>query len=302
MPNATPRHAITAIIFPLLLLLALAAISAVLSYFFLALAGDVLSMRRIVSKATQIFLLASIFPLRHYLRLSWADIGFAPSGIFWRQLRQGAGLGLVTLLPVLLTLYALEVSVFDLSKSWDFGKVAVRSAKALLLATLIAFGEEPLFSGILLAGLRRKMAVGIAVGVVALYYAAFHFVKTKTDILYENLSITSGFQLLGEAFANVLNPNIASAFVALFVVALFLAAIRISGKANLGLCIGCHAAWVWQIKLLKDFCNPNPASDYYYLVNPYYDGVVGTLVAVWLGLLLAGYACYKWRRRMAANL
>jgi len=278
---------------PLLILLFFAALASLLSYIILMIMGDVLSMRKLVSKAAQIFLLLSIFPLRHYLRLSWADIGFAKRSVFFKQVGQGLLLGLFSLMPVMLVLYGLDISVVDQSREWTVAAVAKRASLALLLATLISLGEEPIFSGILLAGLRKKMAVGLACLVSAGYYSAFHFVKTKTDIPYEELTLASGFQLMAEAFSNILNPEILSAFIALLVVGLFLVTIRTQIASSIGICIGCHAAWVWQIKLGKDYFDTNSESDYYFLVSDYYDGVVGYLVAVWLSALILGYFIWK---------
>ena len=278
---------------PLFILLFFAALSAVLSYIFLMIAGDVISMRKIVSKGAQIFLLLSIFPLRHYLKLTWSDIGFAAKSVFFKQIAYGLVLGVITLLPVMFVLYALDISVIDQSKEWTAAKLAIRVSLALLLALLISFGEEPLFSGILLAGLRKKMMVGLAAFLTATYYAAFHFVKTKTRIPYEELSITSGFELMVEAFANVLNPEITSAFIALLVVGLFLATIRTQFKDSIGICIGCHAAWVWQIKMGKAFFDTNPESEYYFLVSDYYDGIIGPLVSIWLSLGIVAYFIWK---------
>jgi len=231
--------------------------------------------------------------LRHYLKLSWADIGFAARPMFFKQIAYGLVLGLITLLPVMLALYGFDISVIDQSKEWTVGKLAIKVSLALLLALLISFGEEPLFSGILLAGLRKKMMLGLAAFLTATYYAAFHFVKTKTRIPYEELSITSGFELIAEAFANVLNPEITSAFIALLAVGLFLATIRTQFKNSIGICIGCHAAWVWQIKMGKAFFDTNPKSDYYYLVSDYYDGIIGPLVSVWLSLGIVAYFIWK---------
>jgi membrane protease YdiL (CAAX protease family) len=179
---------------PLLILLFFATLASLFSYIILLMVGDVISMRKLVSKAAQIFLLLSIFPLRHYLKLSWSDIGFAPKKIFFRQIMQGLLLGLATLLPVMIVLYALDINVVDKSREWTVGAIATRASLALLLATLISLGEEPLFSGILLAGLRKKMTVGLAVPLTAGYYSAFHFVKTKTDIPYQELTLPSAYQ------------------------------------------------------------------------------------------------------------
>lgn len=278
---------------PLVILLVFAALAAVLSYIILMMTGDIISMRKLVSKAAQVFLLLSIFPLRHYLKLSWADIGFATKNVFFKQIMQGLLLGLVTLMPVMIVLYFLDISVIDQTREWTAQSIVIRASLALLLATLISLGEEPLFSGILLAGLRKKMAVGLAVLLTATYYSAFHFVKTKTDIPYDELTFGSGFQLMAEAFSNVLNPEIISAFIALLVVGIFLATIRTQFASSIGICIGCHAAWVWQIKLGKDYFNTNADSDYYYLVSSYYDGVVGYLVAGWLSIAIVLFFIWK---------
>lgn len=278
---------------PLFILLFFVVVSTVLSYLILVIAGDIISMRKLVSKGAQIFLLLSIFPLRHYLKLTWSDIGFTHRPLFFKQMGYGILLGLITLLPVLITLYCLDVSIIDQSREWTVEKVSLRTALALLLALLISFGEEPLFSGILLAGLGKKMKIHWAALISATYYAAFHFVKTKTHIPYEELSLSRGFQLMSEAFLNILNPEITSAFIALLVVGLFLTTLRSQFTNSIGICIGCHTAWVWQIKLGKDFLDTNPDSNYYYLVSSYYDGIVGPLVSVWLSLIIIAFFVWK---------
>lgn len=278
---------------PLLLLLALALVACVLGYFILLLLGDVIELRKVISKGTQVLLILSIFPLRRWLQLSWPELGFAPGKEFIRQMGWGVLLGIATLLPVLLLLYGLDIHVIDVGKEWTLVKAGKKITIALLLALLISFLEEPLFRGILLAGYRRKMAVFAAVLLSSFYYAALHFLKSKTDIPYQELDITSGFRLLGEAFANWVNPEIFSALVALWVVGAFLAIIRIEFANSLGICVGCHAGWVWQIKVSKDFFDTNQHSDLLFLVSRY-DGVVGPLVTVWLTLAIAGY--YVWKK------
>lgn len=281
---------------PLLLLLALALVACVLGYFILLLVGDVIELRKVISKGTQVLLILSIFPLRRWLQLSWPELGFAPGKEFIRQMGWGVLLGIATLLPVLLLLYGLDIHVIDVGKEWTLVKAGKKITIALLLALLISFLEEPLFRGILLAGYRRKMAVFAAVLLSSFYYAALHFLKSKTDIPYQELDITSGFRLLGEAFANWVNPEIFSALVALWVVGAFLAIIRIEFANSLGICVGCHAGWVWQIKVSKDFFDTNQHSDLLFLVSRY-DGVVGPLVTVWLTLAIAGY--YVWKKYCA---
>lgn len=279
---------------PLFILLIFASLSAVLSYIVLMAAGDVISMRKLVSRGAQIFLLLSIFPLRHYLQLKWSDIGFAPKAIFFKQVGHGLLLGLASLLPIMVILYVFDINVVDQSIEWTAEKLLIKLLLTLLVALLVSFGEEPIFSGILLAGLKKKMAVVVAALLSSSYYAAFHFVKTKTNIPYQELTIYSGFQLMAEAFTNLLNPEIISALISLFIVGLFLATIRIQLKNSIGICIGCHAAWVWLIKMGVVYFDINKSSEYYsYFVNSYYNSIIGPLVSVWLSLILIAYFIWK---------
>ena len=272
---------------PLLLLVVLAALASLFSYGLLRVLGDVLPIAKLISKVTLVLLLISVWPLKRYLRLSWRDLGFAPLRRFSRQLQQGLLLALLTLSPVLLVLYGLDVQVWDTAHDWSAGKIAGKVVLALCLSLLIGVGEELLFRGVLLSGLRRQMPLVAAIVLSALYYALLHFLKSSTQIPYAELTLFTGWQLMLEAFANWLNPAILSALTALFVVGLFLAVIRSRVRHSLGLCIGCHAGWVWQIKICKDLFNVNQQSDYLYLVSSY-DGVIGPLVSVWLLLAMLG--------------
>jgi len=119
-----------------------------------------------------------------------------------------------------------------------------------------------------------------------------HFLSSKTDIPVQDINLFSGFKLLGEAIGNLLNPNILSAFFALLLVGVFLAVLRTRVNTSLGLCIGCHTCWVWQIKMSKQLFNTDFNSDYLYLVSSY-DGVIGPLVTGWLMLAIAGYFAYQ---------
>ena len=85
---------------PLLVLLAATFLACILAYFLVSVWGDELSFRTIIRKSTQLFLVLSIFPAMHYLRLSKFDLGFSSRPVFIKQLFQGVGLGFVTLIPV----------------------------------------------------------------------------------------------------------------------------------------------------------------------------------------------------------
>jgi membrane protease YdiL (CAAX protease family) len=266
---------------PLLILVAATLCAVLLSVGTLDLLGNVMPQAKLIGKLTLILLLLSIFPLRRRMQLSWNDLGFADFKLFFRQIGQGLLLGLVTLLPVIAFLYALDIQVWDSKRNWTVPSLSGKISLALFLAILIGIGEELLFRGLLLASLKRRMPTIAAMSISALYYAALHFLKSQTEVPYEHYSIANGLQLLGEAYSYWLNPQILPALLSLFIIGLFLATIRLKISNSLGLCIGCHAGWVWQIKICKDFFNVNPHSDYLYLISRY-DGVIGPLVSAWL--------------------
>lgn len=270
---------------PLIVLVVLITFAAVLSYGLLWLSGDVLPVSKLISKLTLILLILCVFPLKAKLKLSWQDLGFAPWQRFFWQLQQGLVLGILSLLPVMVVLYWLDVQVWDQTRVWTWSKVLEKVGLGLFFALLIGTGEELLFRGLLLSILRRRMALMVAMLLSSFYYAALHFLKATTQLTYQNLTLGAVLGLIPEAFGNWLNPNILSALAALFVVGLFLAVIRSRVRHSLGLCIGCHAGWVWQIKVCKDLFNLNHQSAYLYLVSSY-DGVVGPLVSLWLLIAL----------------
>lgn len=277
---------------PLGILLATASLAIVFSYGILLVLGDVLLLSKLTSKATQLFLIISIFPIKHYLNLSWSELGFIRCKTFFYQILIGLGLGFITLLPVFLILFVLDVNVFDTERLWTVGSLVQKTGIALVLALLISLIEEPLFRGVLLSGLNKKMPVMAAILVSSTYYASLHFLKSHTVVSYQDISISNGFMLLGEALINVLNPENLQAFLALLMVGLFLGFVRAVFGFSLGMVIGCHTAWVWQIKMSKSLFNVNLDSDYLYLVSSY-DGVIGPLVTGWMALVMTGYWLYS---------
>ena len=277
---------------PLGLLIIFALVICVISYPFLQLTGDILPLHKLISKGTQIFLVLSIFPIKHYLGLSWSDLGFAAKNTFFKQILLGLSLGLLTLMPILILLYSLGINVIDEAQEWTISRFFGKFVIAFLLALLISFLEEPLFRGLLITAFRKKMAIMATVLLSSGYYAVLHFIKNKTAVPYDEMEFTDSFILLAGAFKNLLNPDIISAFIALLMVGIFLSVIRLNFKNSVGLCIGYHTGWVWQIKVSKDWFNTDYQSEYLYLVSNY-DGVIGSLVSVWMLLLILLYFAYR---------
>ncbi|NOT83765.1 MAG: CPBP family intramembrane metalloprotease [Methylococcaceae bacterium] len=277
---------------PLLVLLGATFLACIASYFIVQHFGDDYPFRKIIKKSTLFFLALSIFPIMAVLKLNKADLGFAPRPIFFKQLLTGFGLGFLTLIPVIILLTALGINIIDESQPWTGFWIGKKLLIELFLALLIGFFEESLFRGLFLRGLAKHLPLAAAILLSALYYASLHFLDSKTLIPTQELTVFSGFKLLGEAVVNIFNPDILPAFFAILMVGICLGLLRTQVKQSLGYCIGCHASWVWQIKLNKSFFNTDFSNPYAYLVSAY-DGVVGPLVAGWLLLVVVLYSVYR---------
>ncbi len=277
---------------PLLVLLAVTSSACVLAYLITWGLDDPSLLRKLIIRISQILLLLSIYPVMRVLKLSKDDLGIAEKPLFIRQLFKGFGIGLLTLLPIFILMAIIGVNVFDDSQAWSIGLVAKKLAIAFSLAALIGVVEELVFRGMLLAGLRRNMPVIVAIILGSIYYAGLHFLDSKSTISPATFNILTGFQLLSEAYGNVFNSENTTAFFALLMVGVFLSVIRTQIKQSIGLCIGCHAAWVWQIKMSKSLFNTNPHSEYLSYFNGH-SGVLGPLATVWLLVILLGYFGYK---------
>lgn len=276
---------------PLAVLLIAVALACLMGYALMLGLGDDYRLNTLISKSAQFLLVLSIFPLAVCLGLDSHALGFAPKTVFWRQILYGLGLGLITLLPVLITLTLLEINVIDDSRTWTAGLVAQKAGLSLFFASIVALIEEPLFRGLLLGGLSRTMPVKAAICISAFYYAGLHFLTSPSSVAFENLRWWSGFALIPGAFANIFTAEHLAALGALLAVGIFLGVIRTRIHQGLGICIGCHAAWVWQIKLNKSFFDTDFNHPYHFLVSSY-DGIIGPLVTVWL--LGAAFVCWRY--------
>ena len=277
---------------PFFVLLAAILLSCSLGYILVQNIGDTLPFRQILSRLTQIFLLISIFPMMKYLRIDKVALGFPSWGGVLKQLPQGFGLGFIVLTPVFIVLSLLNINQIDYKQEWVVDLLVKNAIMYLLIALLISVIEETLFRGMVLVGLKKKLPVQVAIFLTAIYYAGLHFLIIKTNLSVQDINFFSGFRLLGEAVSNLLNLNNLPAFFALLMVGIFLGVLRTQVTSSLGLCIGCHTCWVWQIKMNKKFFNTDFSSEYHYLVSSY-DGVIGPLVTGWLLVVVVGYLAYR---------
>lgn len=285
---------------PLLVLLTALILSCTLGYFIVLGIGDAIPFRQILTRSTQLFLVLSIFPIMAYLKVNKEELGFAPIGVLSKQLLQGFGLGFIVLIPVLVVLYVLKITVYK-GQFWTVGLMINAMTMNLLVALLISVIEETLFRGIVLVGLKRKLPVIAAIILTSTYYAGLHFLSIKTNLAVQDITITSGFLMLGEAVGNLFRLASVPAFFALLMVGIFLGVLRTQKKISLGLCIGCHTSWVWLIKINKKLFNTDFSAQYHYLVSSY-DGIIGPLVGGWIMIVIVVYFAYQHINRSKIGL
>jgi membrane protease YdiL (CAAX protease family) len=231
------------------------------------------------------------------LKLDKRAFGLARTAVFRHQVFSGFILGIITLLPILMILSLLNINIVDTARVWTVGLAIKKAGLSLFLAFIVALIEEPLFRGLLLGGLSQKMPIKAAIFISAFYYAALHFLSSPVSVAYPNLHWWSGLTLIPGAFANIFKAENLSALAALFAVGVFLGVVRAKISNGLGICIGCHAAWVWQIKLNKSIFNTDFSHPYHFLVS-HYDGIIGPLVTVWL--LAAAF--FFWRKFLPPDM
>jgi membrane protease YdiL (CAAX protease family) len=280
-----PRSLFYALI-PMLVLVAITSTACIFGYLIALSFNDPTILRKLMIRLSQIMLLLSIFPISKWLGLNAKMLGYAPFKTMFKQFGHGFGLSLLILLPVFFALNFLGVHSLDMTKAWTIGWILKKLGVAFGLALLIGIVEESVFRGLLLTSLRKYLPAFSAILISSIYYAGLHFLDSKSPVSDETLSLTGSFQLLGDAYHNVFAMQDVSAFLALCVVGLFLGVLRMRGDMNLATCIGCHAGWVFQIRMSKSTSVVDLNTPYSFLVS-HYDGVIGLLVAGWLLIILA---------------
>lgn len=277
---------------PMLILLVITSVACFLSYEIALSFNDATMLRKTMIRLAQTMLLLSIFPVSKWLNLNYQMLGYAPFQLMFKQFWRGFGLSLIILLPVFFILHFLGIHSVDMTKAWTIGWILKKLGIAFGLALLIGLVEESVFRGLLLTSLRKVLPAFSAVFISSIYYAALHFLDSKSPISEDALSLKASFQLLGDAYHNVFTLQDVTAFLALCSVGLFLGVLRIRGEMNLAICIGCHTGWVTLIRMSKSTMTVDLNTPYSFLISRY-DGIIGLLVAVWLLLVLLLFLAYE---------
>jgi len=246
---------------------------------------------RVMGRLAQVFILAGLWPLLKVLGLADPEsLGFGvPRTCFLRSLALGWVMGVLILLALVVALLALEVRVDDQDlDTWSF--IAKTAVQALVAGLLIGLLEETFFRGALFAAIRRREGVAAAVVWSAGLYAVLHVMKPGALPPGVPFDGSGAWAMFGGIFLDLLQWRHLDTVLALFMVGVFLALVR-ERTGHIGWCIGLHAGWVFVIQVSRRLTDGNPSSPLGFLAGDY-DGTIGWLAMVWIGLLAAVY--WRW--------
>jgi membrane protease YdiL (CAAX protease family) len=249
---------------------------------------------RVATRVGEVILAVGFwFALRHLGLANRRSLGYElPRRDFRREAGIGIVLGVLTMLPVMLAMFALGLREPDPEFTGGFARIVATLGRCLLSGITIGLIEETFIRGAMQSGITREAGTTTAIVLCSLLYAATHFF-TKFRIPDEQVGPGSGLDLLAGGLANFAHPlAIADAFLCLAGVGVLLGIVR-AINGNIAACVGLHAGWVTAILFMREASRPNETSPLRFLTSQF-DGVVGWLILAFLPVI--GFALQRFYR------
>jgi CAAX protease family protein len=239
-------------------------------------------------------------------RTSW---GYGlPRREFLRELAKGLGLGIATMLPIVVVMGVIGLREWRDGIPPDAVELAKLALKGFGTGIAVALIEETFLRGAMFTAIARESGARLAIVLTALVYAATHFFLSA-KIPPDQVTALSGIDLVTgtlKAFSDPFGTHdphaaIFDAYACLFAVGVLLAAVR-AATGHIAACMGLHAGWVWVITFVRQTSEPVQSHPLHFLVSEF-DGLVGWLVLAWtvvIGLVL--YRVYARRSPTGVTL
>ncbi len=251
---------------------------------------------RIGGRIGQLVLLACLVLLARHLRVAErASWGYGlPRKDFLRELAKALGLGVATMLPIVIVMALVGLRTWKGGVAPDAELLLKLTFKGFATGIVVALIEETFLRGAMFTAISRESGARLAIVLTALVYAATHFFVSYR-IPPDAVNAMSGIDLVTGTLNRFSDPfgmhdphqAIFDAFLCLFAVGVLLAAVR-AATGHIAACIGLHAGWVWVITFMRETTQPNEGHPLRFLLSQF-DGVVGWLVLAWtvaIGLIL----------------
>ena len=244
---------------------------------------------RVASRIWMLLLLAGfVLAARRLGVADRASLGYGlPRRDFLRELLRALGLGVLTMTPIVVAMFALGLREFRPDVELHASTIASLAVQGLMTGLAVALIEETFLRGAMHTGIQRESGAVTAVLLISLLYAATHFLASY-KIPPEQLGPGSGVALLAGSLKAFGHPlKIIDAFICLAAVGVLLGVVR-TLTGNIAACMGLHAGWVWVISFVREASRPVDTHPLRWLISDF-DGVVGWLVLAWtvvIGLVL----------------
>ena len=273
-------------------------ISALLIYPLMATGWLEFEPHKVMGRLAMLIALFGIWPLLAWMGVAnRSALGYnTPRSRFLSTLWQGWALGVLMLLPLVLTLLLLGVQVSDIAgKDW-LGELPGKLIQVLLGGLLTSLIEETFFRGALYSAIRRTGGVAKAALWSSALYAFLHFMKPHALPDGMPLDWSGAWHMFVHTFTDAFQWQHLDSMIALMLAGVFLSLVR-ERSGHIGWCLGLHAGWIFVIQLTRHLADVDPASSSAWLVGDY-DGVIGWLAAAWVGLVTLGFwlsTASRWR-------
>lgn len=235
---------------------------------------------KIASRLWQLTMLGGVAFVVWRLRLNTkAAWGYGlPRPAWLRQFGIGLAAGLLTMLPVTLTMLALDVRPFR--PDLDAARVVKAFFAGMLSGLAVGFVEETFFRGLFQGAVVRELrrpVVGILL--VSVVYSAVHFLA-RVKIPHEQVDWHSGLVLLASVGSKFATPAlIVDSFLSLVAVGVLLGLVA-WWTGSIALSVGLHAGWVWMMRTTVGATAANEDSPLAWTISRA-DGYTGWLVLAW---------------------
>jgi uncharacterized protein len=246
---------------------------------------------RVASRIAMLVLLVGFVLAARRLKVADRNsLGFGlPARSFVAKTASAVVLGALLMLPILLTMVALDMRELKSGVSPDLGDWTKLALVGLGTGLVVALIEETFLRGAMHTAIERESGAITAVLLTALVYSATHFIG-RYRIAAEDVTMRSGLDMLSGALASFANPMaILDAFLCLMAVGVLLGMVRVL-TGNIAACIGLHAGWVAVIYVVRETSQPTAGPAAWLMSD--YDGFIGWAVLNWT--LVIGWALYWW--------
>ena len=255
---------------------------------------------RVASRIAMLTLLVGFVIVARRLRVAdKASLGYGvPRREFLRELARGIVIGVLLMLPVLVTMVLLDMR--DLRPGVAPGAPGwIRLAlTGLLTGLVVAFIEETFLRGAMLTAIKRESGARVAIALTALVYAATHFFG-RYRVAPADVHAGSGIDMLTHILGMFARPyHIVDAFLCLLAAGVLLGMVRVR-TGNIAAPIGLHAGWVAVIYVVRAATDRNPDAAGSWMLGEF-DGFIGWLVLAWT-LVLGVTLCWWYRPGVRAR-